>query len=59
VDKRVIVVVSLVNSLAIPALAFLIRMAAGDTRSENEEIISRWMLKQLKRYTDRTQLDGN
>jgi hypothetical protein len=34
------ITIAIVNMIAIPLMAFLIRMAQGQTKNENEEVIS-------------------
>lgn len=37
------IAISVVNVVAVPLTAFVIRMAKGDTRSESEVVISEWV----------------
>jgi len=43
-------VLAVTGMIAVPAAAFLIRMWQGDTRNENEVLISQWVRAIVTKY---------
>lgn len=48
--KKVVAVLQIAGMAAIPTVAFLVRMLSGNTKNENEEVISDWLIKKTREW---------
>lgn len=53
--QKWVLVITLVNAVAVPTMAFLIRMFQGEVRNENELIISDFLRMLFKDFLNRKQ----
>lgn len=46
--NKVLTALQIVGAAAIPTAAFLLRMLEGNTRNDNEKVISDWLIKKTR-----------